>query len=234
MLRRMQAFSIIRTYMDPNDERMVCLFLVPDVSKLLMKNETYFSIPEDRFIMSATRKEQLLKYIEMAGIKLIATDVKIIDPVISRYVINVSIIVFENNSIDVIKNDIYVALSNYFLSTNRTGRIPRSDLIKLIENINGVDSVNVNIVSENNEAVKKINQYANDICVDEFNDIIMNDNELPIMRGGWTDRYGNYYDKGLSSENLGAVNIQVRSTTHDQKIIQDMSKKAEQQKFMIK
>lgn len=234
MLRRMQAFSIIRTYMDPADERMVCLFLVPDVSKLLLKNETYFTIPEERFTLSSTRKEQILKYIEMAGIKLIATDVKIIDPVVSRYVVNVSIIVFENYSVDVIKNDIYIALSNYFLSTNRTGRIPRSDLIKLIEEIPGVDSVNVNIVSENNEAVKKISPYADDICVDEFNDIIMNENELPIIRGGWTDRYGNYYDKGLSNEGLGAVNIQVRSTTHDKKMIAEKSKKVEKQKFMIK
>ena len=234
MLRRMQAFSIIRTYMDPADERMVCLFLVPDVSKLLMKNETYFTIPEERFTLSAQRKEQLLKYIEMAGIKLIATDVKIIDPAISRYVINVSIIMFENYSVDVIKNDIYIAVSNYFLSTNRTGRIPRSDLIRIIENISGVDSVNVNIVSEKNETLKRQYLNAADICVDEFNDIVMTDNELPVIRGGWTDRYGNYYDKGISSEGLGAVNIQVRSTVHDKKIIAEKNKKVEKQKFMIK
>lgn len=231
MLRRTQAFSIIRTFMDPVDERMVCLFVVPDVSTLLTKNETYFSIPEDKFIMSAERKDQLLKYIEMAGVKIIGTDTKIIDPTISRYVINISIIVFENFSIDVIKNDIYVAISNYFLSTNRTDRIPRSDIIKIVEEITGVDSVNVNFVSENNEAMKKIYPNAPDRCLDEFNDIIISSDQLPIIRGGWTDRYGNYYNKGLSVEGLGAVNIQIRSTAQDKKMMQQTSKRVAAQQF---
>jgi hypothetical protein len=231
MLRRMQAFSIIRTYMDPVDERMVCMFLIPDISRLLMKNETYFTISEDRFTLSRTRKEQLLKYIEMAGIKLIATDAKIIDPIISRYVINISIITFEGHTIEVIKNEIYVRISNYFLTINRTGRIPRSDLIKIIEEIDGVDSVNVNLVCEKNEISKKENPLNADIGVDEHNDIIIGDNELPIIRGGWTDRYGNYYDKGISVEGLGAVNIRVRSTTNDKAIIADVNARAQNQKF---
>lgn len=232
MLRRMQSFSIIRTFIDPDDERMVCLFLIPDVSILLQKNETYFSIAEERFTLSASRKEQLLKHIEMTGVKLIATDVKIIDPAIVRYVINVNLIVFENYSTDVIKNDIYVAISNYFLSTNRTGRIPRSDLIKVIEEIEGVDSVNVNIVCENNEVSKRSNPNAPDVGVDEFNDIVMTDNELPIIRGGWTDRYGNYYDTGISAQGLGAVNVQIRSTTHDASIIQETNKRVKSQKIV--
>lgn len=231
MLRRMQAFSIIRTYMDPYDERMVCMFLIPDISRLLMKNETYFTISEDRFTLSKTRKEQLLKYIEMAGVKLIATDAKIIDPVISRYVINISIITFEGYTVEAIKNEIYVKLSNYFLTINRTGRIPRSDLIKIIEEIDGVDSVNVNFVCEKNEISKKANPLNYDIGVDEHNDIIIDDNELPIIRGGWTDRYGNYYDKGISVEGLGAVNIRVRSTTNDKAIIADANAKVKNQKF---
>jgi hypothetical protein len=231
MLRRMQAFSIIRTYMDPFDERMVCMFLVPDISKLLQKNETYFTIAEDRFSLSRTRKEQLLKYIEMAGVKLIATDVKIIDPVVSRYILNISIITFEGHTVEVIKNEIYVRLSNYFLTINRTGRIPRSDLIKLIEEIDGVDSVNVNVVCEKNEISKKSNPLNYEIGVDEHNDIIIGDNELPVIRGGWTDRYGNYYDKGISAEGLGAVNIRIRSTTNDKAIIAEANAKVQNQKF---
>ena len=231
LLRRLQSFSIIRTYPDPADERMVCMFLVPDASKLMSKSETYFGIPEDRFMLSDKRKEQLLKYIEMAGVKLIATDAKIIDPVIRRYVLNISIITFDTPSIDVIKNNIYLQLSNYFLTINRTGRIPRSDMIRIIEGLDGVDSVNVNIVCERNEANKKINPNAPDTGVDDFNDIVMTDNELPIIRGGWTDRYGNYYDKGISVNGLGAVNVQVRSVTQDKKITQDMSKRVAEQKF---
>ena len=221
LLRRLQSFSIIRVYADPADERMVCLFLVPDVSKLMAKNETYFSVPESRFSLTQESQNNLLKFISMTGTQLIATDVRIVEPVLSRYALNISIITTTGHdapSPDVIKSDIYNVLSNYFLNVSRRGRIPRSDLIRIIEGVDGVDSVNIVIVCANNERAKKIYPSGADIGLDEFNDIIIGDNELPIIRGGWTDRYGNYYDKGMSTTGLGAVNIQLRTTTQDSAI----------------
>jgi hypothetical protein len=49
------------------------------------------------------------------------------------------------------------------------------------------------------------------IGLDEFNDIIIEERELPLIRGGFTDRYGNVYSTGLSDEGLGSVNIQIKS-----------------------
>lgn len=233
LLRRTQAFSIVRTYPDPSDGRMACIFLVPDIAKILRKNETYFSVPEERFYLSATAKEQLYKYVALVGTQVIGSDYKIVDPVISRYVINVSIITYDGYSADAVKNDIYIALSNYFLTINRTSRIPRSDLIRIIEGVDGVDSVNVFIISEKNEASKMLNSSAADICVDEFNDIIMADGELPIVRGGWHDRNGNYYDKGISKDGLGAVNVQIRSVTYDKAMTAEANAAAQKQKFNV-
>jgi hypothetical protein len=48
-----------------------------------------------------------------------------------------------------------------------------------------------------------------DVGVDAFNDIIIQPDEFAVIRGGWTDRYGNQYAVGLSDTQLGAVNIQI-------------------------
>ena len=210
LMRRLQIFSIIRVGSDPTDERMITLFLIPKIADLISENENYFTIPENRFTMSVERQENLLNYIEKCGTKLIATDVKILSPIISRYVLNINTIMFDNVDTDIVKTDIIKAISDYFLSVSRKGRIPRSDLIRIIEEIDGVDSVNINIVSEKNEKNQIINPGSPIIGLDEFNDIVMEDNELPIIRGGWYDRYGNYYDVDISVESLGAVNIQIK------------------------
>jgi hypothetical protein len=210
LMRRLQIFSIIRVGIDPVDERMITLFLIPKIADLLSDNENYFTIPESRFTMSVERQEHLLNYIEKCGTKLVGTDVKVLSPIISRYVLNINTIMFNNVDSEIVKSDIIKAISDYFLSINRKNRIPRSDLIRIIEGIDGVDSVNINIVSEKNEKSKALNPNAVTIGIDEFNDIIMNDNELPIIRGGWYDRYGNYYDTDISTDALGAVNIQIK------------------------
>ena len=45
-----------------------------------------------------------------------------------------------------------VKLGKYFINNTRKDRIPKSDLIKLIEEIDGVDSVSIQIIGEANEA----------------------------------------------------------------------------------
>ena len=84
-------------------------------------------------------------------------------------------------------------------------------MIKIIEEINGVDTVSINIVSKKNELVKIANSSAPDSGLDEFNDIITEENELPLIRGGFTDRYGNVYSEGITEDALGPVNIQIKS-----------------------
>jgi len=211
LLRKLQLFSVIRVFLDPIDDRVIDLFLVPDVTKSFNTGSDYFTLPVDRFKMTTFQKNELLKYIEKSGTKLISTDIKILDPIISKYVINVSVIAFDDVSTDAIKQDIINALGTYFITTQRSDRIPKSDLIGEIEKINGIDSVSVNIISEKNEVSKKANPLAQDVGVDEFNDIVINKDEFAVIRGGWKDRFGNEYDTGLSEIGLGAVNIQIKA-----------------------
>jgi hypothetical protein len=197
-------------YLDEFDDRMLNLFLIPDIRKNFSVAQDYFGADLDRFRMSEYQKASLLRYLEKAGSKLVSTDTKIVDPIINKYVINTTAIVFDNISPEIITNDINNTLANYFIDNTRRKRIPKSDLVKAIENVPGVDSVAVTIVGENNERARKLDPNAALVGLDEFNDIIITNNQLPLIRGGFTDRHGNVYVEGISQDSLGAVNIKIR------------------------
>ena len=211
VLRKLKLFSIINVSLDELDNRMLNLFLIPDIRKTFSTSQDYFNANLNRFILDDYQKNQLLQYIEKGGSKLISTEIQIIDPIPSLYVINTSIIIFDDVSTDIIKRDILNAIGNYFIQNTRLTRIPKSDLIKLIEEVNGVDSVSINIICKKNEISKIQNPSAVDIGLDEFNDIIVSLHELPIIRGGFSDRYGNVYSTGIVEDSLGPVNIQIKS-----------------------
>jgi hypothetical protein len=209
-LRKLGMFSTINVYLDELDSRMLNLFLIPDIRKTFANSVDYFSTSLDRFVLNDYQKSELLKYLEKTGSKLISTDIKIVNPEIKKYVINTTIIAFDDVPTELIKNDIYNQISSYFVKNTRKDRVPKSDLIKIIEEVKGVDSVSVSIIGEANEAAKKLNPNAASIGLDEFNDIITKDGELAIIRGGFTDRYGNEYKEGISEDSLGSLNIKIQ------------------------
>ena len=211
VLKKLKLFSIINVYLDPNDNRILNLFLIPDIRKTFSTGQDYFNTNLNRFVLSDYQKSQLLKYIEKSGSKLISTDIRLIDPIIKQYVINLSIIVFDDVDTTIIKRDVLNNLGTFFIQNTRLNRIPKSDLIKIVEEVNGVDSVSINILSKDNEIRKRANPNALDIGVDEYNDIVTTNNELPVIRGGFRDRYNMQYAEGLSDDSLGSVNIQIRS-----------------------
>jgi hypothetical protein len=117
---------------------------------------------------------------------------------------------FEGYDPETVKSEIVSLLSDYFLSIRRRDKIPRSDLIAIIENVAGVDSVSLYFVGENNEKNKKENPESDEIGFDEFGDIIMEKNEIVVISGGWEDRNSIYYDLGADMNKLSSVNIDIR------------------------
>lgn len=212
MFRRLQQYSTIRVFTDTDDPRIFNVFLIPDINLRITSGETYFNIPETRFILTDDEKSELLKFIHTKGTMIVGNDVELLSAIIRRYVINVALTIFDNVPENIIKDNVNEAIVSYFLNITRRKRIPKSDLIAVIEAIEGVDSVSLTIVSEQNEIHKKkgLSGYSG---LDEFNDIIITDKELPIIRGGWTDRNSNKYVTGLSDEELGAVNIKIKEIT---------------------
>ena len=217
-LQKFNYFSAVDAYTTFNDQyladdNVIYLFLIPDITKRLLGAENYFTVPSTYFKLSEQEKIKVLDLIEESGSKVVTTVVKITDPIIKRYVVNVSLVVFEGYSQDVIRQTIVSQLSDYFLSVRRRDLIPSSDLVKIIENIQGVDSVNVNFISEANEASKLANPSAATIGLDELGDIVIDKDELPIIRGGWSDRNGINYVDGIYQDKPCSVNIVVKKTS---------------------
>lgn len=209
-------FSIIEaftTFDDQyiDDDNIIYLILVPNIQLTLKSNETYFDIPVSRFKLTQPQRDRIMQLLDESGQKIVTTEVKILDPIIKKYVVNISISIFEGNDPDTIKSQIVNTLSNYFLNIRRRDKIPRSDLIAAVEEIEGVDSVSLYFVGEENEAAKAQNPNSPEIGFDEFGDIVMGKDEIVIISGGWEDRNGIFYDLGSGMTTLSSVNIDVRS-----------------------
>lgn len=213
-LQKFNFFSVIDAFTtldddDKSDDNVVYLFLIPDVNKRKNSADNYFSIPLELFRLSLFEKTKVYDLIEKSGQKLMTVVNKIIDPTFSRYVMFVNITAYEGYNKDVVRQQIIGKCSEYFLSNRRRDRIPKSDLIAIIESVDGVDSVNLYFVSEKNEEYKKNieNSQKEDIALDAFGDIIMDRGELVVIRGGWSNRYGQYFNPGIDPAKPSTLNI---------------------------
>ena len=215
---QIQAFSTFEDeYLD--DDNVVYLYLVPDVTVGLTSNEDYFSIPLSSFLLTQAQKLAILNLLEDSGSMIATTVVKIIEPKISRYVGNAIITTFEGFDPEIIKDKIQSMISTYFINLKRRDKIPRSDMIALIESVPGVDSVSFYFVGQANEAYHatidnlpntSVSELNTNIGFDEFGDIIIGRGELVVIRGGWNDRYGSYYEVGIVPGKPSALNISIK------------------------
>lgn len=212
LFKRMQAFSIIRVGRDINNDRLFNVLLIPDLTKMISGNATYFTLDEKNFRLSPKKKNEILKYIKRMGTCAISSDIKFIDPIIKYYVINVSLVIFSGYDEIAIRSEIVSKISDYFINCERHDRIPRSDLIRIIEDVDGVDSVNVRFVSKDNEYYHTIKPGSKRLIgLDDMNDIIIEQNEIAVIRGGWRDRTGQWYDTTYREDQAPcAVNIKVK------------------------
>lgn len=214
---QIQAFSTFDDeYLD--DDNVVYIFLVPDVTLNLSSNQDYFDIPVSSFALSNYQKAKVYNLLEDSGSMIATTVVKILDPSISRYVANVVITMFEGYDPETIKTTIRKKISDYMLNTKRRDYIPKSDMIALIESVDGVDSVSFYFIGEKNESNQTLlssmsnvspNQMDQQVGLNEFGDIVIGRNDLVLLRGGWSDRNGLFYQEGIVSGKPGPLNISI-------------------------
>ena len=224
-LQRFNIFSQIHaftTYGDYflDDDNVIYLFLVPDVSINILSGQDYFDVPAENFVLTTAQKLSILNLLEDSGQMIATTVVKILDPEIQNFVGNLVLSIFEGYDPEIIKDKARSSIAEYFLNLKRRDRIPKSDIIAIVEAIEGVDSVSFYFVGQTNEeyhtAVDKLPnvstaQLNRQIGLDEFGDVIINTGELVLIRGGWTDRYGTYYEVGIVPGKPSALNIVISS-----------------------
>ena len=258
-LSKYDFWSFIDAYNTKNDEyldddNIIYLFLIPDVRKKLTSDIDYFSIPEVEFSMTDAEKEMTYEILNKSGRQVVTAETRIVDPIIKKYALNVVIRWFENYDKDAIRIEIRKNLDEYFLNVNRRDRIPRSDIISIIENVDGIDSVNVFFISEENEnAIKngyyEIPVYGTDpitdqrvlienkkivlkkdedpqLGLDSFGDVVIENNDLAIIRGGWKDRNGTYYEPIPEANKISSLNV-----FYKEEIQNNLYNKIQQEKY---
>ena len=216
---RFNTFSLVHAWTkkfdeDLQDDNVVYIMLIPDISKKFRSGENYFSIDSSRFLLTAGQQRKIIKMLDDSGKKIVKLSTKLVNPTVRRFVIYINLILFKDSATDeIIKNEVIDKVGNYFATTRRRDRIPRSDLITIIETIEGVDSTTVQFISEEDEAAAILGKPLLPATIDEFGDIILHDGDFPMVRGGWSDKRSNKYAEGLSSTGLGCVNISIRGRT---------------------
>ena len=237
--KKYNYFSVINIYntvddIYPQDDNIIYAFLVPDLRKKMNTEIDYFSINEQEFILSEQERNMIRRLINESGQQLIGSELKFVTPQIKHYVLNIVLTFYKTFSKELIALEIRKKLNEYFLNVNRRDIIPRADLITIIKTIEGVDSVNVYFISEENESAIRNGYYTKRVFVynkttqerewtdtkkitlkdgedpnlglNEFGDIEIGNGEIPIIRGGWRDRNDVYYSDNLM-DNISALNV---------------------------
>jgi len=219
-------------------ENLINLFLIPDIRVFYgrSKDANYFNIDLSAFTLDTTEKNRVLNYLSQEGLQVITNEVKVVDPEIIRYAVNITTRLYDDAIDNNVMNAMVSVISDYFINEARRDRIPASDLVRLMDGIDGVDSVTVEFVSEATETyhkeflVKSEQFFLTNNTVALDTDIIMSDGntydseryigldsilgdiliekyQLPIIRGGFSDRYNNVYSTVPGQTAYSPVNI---------------------------
>lgn len=163
-LSRYGIFSYIDAYNTSDDgylddDNIVYIFAIPDINKKLSKNQDYFSIPQQEMFFDQTEYDKMYEVLQESGQMMVTSEVKFVRPKIRKYAIDISIRYFEGFSKEEIFNDIRGAVSNYMLNITRRDKLPKSDIVYILEEVEGVDAVNVQFRSETEETARRLGYY---------------------------------------------------------------------------
>ena len=229
-IKKLGVFSHVNAY-----ERNGTVFVAvtPNINLFKNQNNNYFDIDIKAFSLDDYEVEKIGKYLRTGGNIQLTKNFSIVNPVLSYYVMNIFVIPYSDVTDDSLNNQIHEVISNYFLNLNRIDRIPKLDLIKALSSISDIHSVDLQFISKKNEDYHKEaiinlqNQMTPTIVGGQslpkppinydssvvlgldpiLGDIIYDASELPIIRGGWSNRNDVLYSDDMTSSGLKSVNI---------------------------
>ena len=163
-LSKYGMFSYIDAYntTDDNyldDDNVIYIFATPDVKRKIAKGQDYFSIPEQEMFFAQSEYDAMLKVLQDSGQMMVTTEVSFVKPKIKKYSMDIDIRYFEGFSKSDIFNDVRGVVANYLLNITRRDKLPKSDIVYILEEVEGIDSVNVRFISETEETAIRNNYY---------------------------------------------------------------------------
>ena len=145
-----------------DDDNVIYLFMLPDTKRKLTKNNDYFNLHKEEFFFSEEEKNGILRTLENSGRQMVTTEVKIVEPKVQYFRMDVKVRYFEGYNKINLFGEIRTKISQYLINITRRDRLPKSDIIALLEGVEGIDSVNVRFVSEKEEAARRLGYYVSE------------------------------------------------------------------------
>jgi hypothetical protein len=163
-LSRYGMFSYLDAYNTTDDgfiddDNVIYIFMLPDTARKLSKNNDYFNLNKEEFFFSEDETNSILNVLEKSGQQMVTTEVKIVKPQVQYFRMDVKVRYFEGFDKNNLYNEIRSKISNYLINITRRDRLPKSDIIALLEGIEGIDSVNIRFVSEKEETARRNGYY---------------------------------------------------------------------------
>lgn len=163
-LARYNMFSYIDAYNTTDDQyldddNIIYLFLLPDVKSKLIGSQDYFSVPTEEFFFSQSELGAIREAVENSGQQMVTTEIEFVEPDKKLYAMNINVRHFEGYDEIQLMNNIRAKVSEYLLKITRRDRLPKSDIVALIEGVDGVDSVNVQFISKSYEDALRTGSY---------------------------------------------------------------------------
>ena len=163
-LARYNMFSYIDAYNTTDDQyldddNIIYLFLLPDVKSKLVGKQDYFSVPTEEFFFSQPELGAIREAVENSGQQMVTTEIEFVEPKKKLYAMNINVRHFEGYDEIQLMNNIRAKISEYLLKITRRDRLPKSDIVALIEGVDGVDSVNVQFISKSYEDALRTGSY---------------------------------------------------------------------------
>lgn len=206
-LERMNYFSNVRVTNNVEENvNQLNVIVLPKIQDRFAVNEDYFSIDIDEFILTDDESTRIINMLDESGKLSANISVNMVKPEIKRFAVVIMVDIFEKikgliPNKDTVYERIRTALNEYLITNKRPTKIPHSDIVRKLDEIDVVDTVKVIFVSEDGT------------CIDNMGNISVADGQLALIRGNFVDTDGVYYEDGfqIDSQSMGAINIHINT-----------------------
>lgn len=216
-----------RTWSDPGS-MVVNSLIIKNFKSCVETGSDYFKLKESDFYLTAAQKKSIYDNIEKSGRTLAGVKYNIFEPELCKYAMYVYITLkSEKYSKELITNSIRQLIGEFFTNVKSDLFIPKSDIIQLIKNnVEGVDGIDIYILSQKNEEALRTKQYKNvlhifnnatgqyvkkietvklyegenpNLGLDLHGNIwLKSDEQFPVLMGGWVYQNDNGDDVSIN------------------------------------
>jgi len=101
----------------------------------------------------------MYQVLQDSGQQMVTTEVVFVKPQIRKYSMDVNIRYFEGFTKEELATEIRERISTYLLNITRRDKLPKSDIVYILEEIEGIDAVNVRFISETEETARRLGYF---------------------------------------------------------------------------